>query len=225
MTPYVVTIQVGLPKTLGTDDAPDPMDRTWFTGFYKEPIAGEVWLSRTNLAGDGQADLKNHGGVDKAVLAYSAEHYDYWRSHLQLPELPPGAFGENFTVQGQTEAEVCIGDIYTIGAAKVQVSQPRQPCWKLARRWRIEDLALQVKANGRSGWYLRVLQEGSVQPGQEMTLCDRPHPEWTIARANHIMHHEIHNKNATAALASCPLLSQNWREKLLKRSGQKLNGD
>lgn len=220
MTPHIVTIQVGLPQTLGADDATDPMERTWSTGFFKEPIAGDVWLSRTNLAGDGQADRVKHGGVDKAVLAYSADHYDYWRSHLEIPDLPPGAFGENFTVQGQTEADVCIGDSYSIGAAMVQVSQPRQPCWKLARRWRMADLALQVKANGRSGWYFRVLQEGTVQPGAAMVLCDRPHPEWTIARANHIMHHEVHDKEAAAALAHCPLLSQNWQEQLLKRCGQ-----
>lgn len=215
--PELVTLQVGLPQTLGTDEAPDPMDQRWTTGFFKQPVEGEVWLGATNLAGDGQADLKNHGGVDKAVLAYSADHYPYWRSHLNHPELPYGGFGENFTVAGQTEADVCIGDIYAIGSARVQVSQPRQPCWKLSRRWRIADLALQVKANGRSGWYFRVLQEGSVQPGLTVTLCDRPYPQWTVALANQIMHHNQGDRAAAAELAQCPLLSRNWQEKLLKR--------
>ncbi len=215
---YVVTIQVGIPQTLGTKHASDPMDSLWSTGFFKEPVAGALWLGPTNLEGDGQADLKNHGGVDKAVLGYSAHHYDDWRSHLGIPDLPYGAFGENFTIVGQTEADVCIGDTYTIGEATIQVSQPRQPCWKLSRRWRIADLASQVIANGRSGWYFRVLQPGQVQPGQALELRDRPHPEWTIARANHIMHHAHQDKAAIMALAACPLLSQNWQTKLLKLS-------
>lgn len=217
MTPKVVTIQVGLPRTLGREDAPDPMDRLWSTGFFKEPIQGPVWLGRTHLQGDGQADLENHGGPDKAVLAYSADHYPYWREQLALPELPYGAFGENLTVVGQAEAEVCIGDIYDFGEATVQVSQPRQPCWKLSRRWRIADLAVQVKTVGRTGWYFRVLQEGMVEPGMVLTLRDRPYPEWTVARANHIMHHDFKNWEAAAALAQCPLLSKNWQEHLLRR--------
>jgi MOSC domain-containing protein YiiM len=226
MAPQLVSIQVGLPQALGQADAPDPMDRPWVTGFFKVPIQGAVWLGRTNLAGDGQANLKNHGGIDKAVLAYSADHYDYWRRHLNRPDLPYGAFGENFTIAGQSEAEVCIGDIYAIGDARVQVSQPRQPCWKLARRWRVEDLALQVKANGRTGWYLRVLKEGLVMPGAAVELCtgaaspqeNRPFPQWTVARANRVMHHEVHNQAAALELARCPLLSHNWQEKLLKRA-------
>ncbi|MBW4485280.1 MAG: MOSC domain-containing protein [Tildeniella torsiva UHER 1998/13D] len=213
----IISIQVGLPQTLGTEASPNLMDRRWTTGFFKQPIAGEVWLGHTNLAGDGQADLKNHGGVDKAVLAYSAEHYPDWRSHLHNSNLPYGGFGENFTVAGQTEAEVCIGDTYAIGNARVQVSQPRQPCWKLSRRWRVEDLALQVKANGRSGWYFRVLEEGVVQPGLAITLCDRPYPQWTVARANEIMHHGLGDRAAATELAGCPLLSRNWQEKLLRR--------
>ncbi|WOD40261.1 MOSC domain-containing protein [Nodosilinea sp. E11] len=216
MTPQVATIQVGLPQTLGTDHASDPMEQTWTTGFFKTPVEGERWLSLTNLAGDGQADLKNHGGLDKAVLAYSGDHYNYWRSQLDRPDLPPGAFGENFTIVGQTEATVCVGDVYQIGEARVQVSQPRQPCWKLSRRWRVADLALQVKANGRTGWYFRVLQAGLVQPGLEVLLCDRPFPQWTIARANQIMHHDRDNP-AAVALANCPLLSQNWQAKLLRQ--------
>jgi MOSC domain-containing protein YiiM len=214
----ITTMQVGLPQSLGQEDAPDPMDRPWTTGFFKQPVAGPLWLGASNLEGDGQADLKNHGGVDKAVLAYSAHHYDYWRSHLNLPDLPYGAFGENFTIVGQTETDVCVGDTYAIGEARVQVSQPRKPCWKLSRRWRIADLAQQVLANGRSGWYCRVLQEGQVTPGQAMRLCDRPYPEWTIARAHQIMHQDLNDKEGAIALANCPLLSDNWREKLLQRT-------
>jgi MOSC domain-containing protein YiiM len=114
------------------------------------------------------------GGVEKAVLAYAAEHYPSWRSPLNLPDLSYGAFGENFTVANQTEPSICIGDIYDIGEAQVQASQPRQPCWKLSRRWRIRNLALQVQTTGQTGWYFRVLKEGIVAPGMELVLRDRP---------------------------------------------------
>jgi MOSC domain-containing protein YiiM len=215
----LTSLQIGQPQTLGQADAPDPMDRPWTTGFFKPSVVGPVWLNSTHLEGDGQADLKNHGGVDKAVLAYSAEHYTFWKTHLNLPDLHPGAFGENFTILGQTETEVCVGDIYTIGEAIVQVSQPRQPCWKLARRWRIEDLPQQVLANGRTGWYFRVLQEGHISPGQIVELRERPYPEWSIARAHQVMHHHLNDKVAARALADCALLSETWRDKLRQRLG------
>jgi MOSC domain-containing protein YiiM len=225
MVAQILSIQVGLPKSLGVTGAPDPMDRPWSTGFFKEPIQGEVWLGSTNLAGDGQADLKYHGGVEKAVLAYAAEHYPSWQARLKLPDLSYGAFGENFTVADQTESSVCIGDIYDIGEAQVQVSQPRQPCWKLSRRWRIRDLALQVQRTGQTGWYFRVLNEGAVEAGMELVLRDRPFPHWTITRANQIMHHNLNNREAAAELANCPLLASNWQRTLLNRAARNSNPD
>ncbi len=194
------------------------MARPWTTGFVKEPVEGSVWLGRTNLAGDGQADLRHHGGIEKAVLAYAAEHYPYWREVLNIFDLPYGSFGENFTIQGATESTVCIGDIYAVGEnVRLQVSQPRQPCWKLARRWQKRDLALQVQREGKTGWYFRVLQEGFVEAPLPLHLCDRPYPEWSITQANHIMHEVSENKEATARLASCHLLSAGWRETLSRR--------
>jgi MOSC domain-containing protein YiiM len=225
MVAQILSIQVGLPKSLGVTGAPDPMDRPWSTGFFKKPIQGEVWLGSTNLAGDGQADLKYHGGVEKAVLAYAAEHYPSWQARLKLPDLSYGAFGENFTVADQTESSVCIGDIYDIGEAQVQVSQPRQPCWKLSRRWRIRDLAFQVQTTGQTGWYFRVLKEGMVEAGMKLVLRDRPFPQWTIARANQIMHHELNNREASAALANCPLLAVNWQRTLSNRAARNVNPD
>ncbi|RMD61489.1 MOSC domain-containing protein [Candidatus Parcubacteria bacterium] len=187
-TPRLISIQVGRPRQLGIEGAPDPMDRPWVTSFFKDPVDGPVWLGLTNLAGDGQADRENHGGPDKAVLAYAAAHYPLWRSELGRPDLPFGAFAENFTIEGLTEASVCIGDVYAIGDVRVQVSQPRQPCWKIARRWRIKDLTARVRETGRTGWYLRVLAEGYVEPGLPVTLIERPYPQWTVARATEIMH-------------------------------------
>ncbi|MGK7896799.1 MAG: MOSC domain-containing protein [Xenococcus sp. (in: cyanobacteria)] len=224
-TPHVISIQVGLPQAFGVKGASNSMDRPWTTGFFKTPIAGEIWLGSTNLVGDGQADLKNHGGVEKAVLAYAAEHYSAWQKDLQLSDFPYGAFGENLTIMDQTETSVCIGDIYNLGTAQIQISQPRQPCWKLSRRWRIRDLALKVQKNGRTGWYFRVLKEGNIEPNLPLILQERPYPQWTIARANEIMHHEPNNREDAAALAACPFLAPNWQQTLSRRANKSLNPD
>lgn len=216
--PLLVSIQVGLPQFFPGEDTAKLMKRSWTTGFFKQPVEGRIWLGTTNLEGDGQADLQHHGGYEKAVLAYAAEHYPAWRTALNQPQLTYGAFGENFTVAEATEASVCIGDVYEIGSALVQVSQPRQPCWKLSRRWQIKDLAMQVQKNGRTGWYFRVQQEGYVETGQSFVLRDRPFPQWTIAKANDIMHHQLNDRQAAAELAACDLLSANWRRTLSERA-------
>lgn len=217
--PVLASIQVGLPRHFGQDGAADPMDRPWTTGFIKEPVTGSARLGATNLDGDGQADLVHHGGPDKAVLAYSAEHYPGWRKSMNNPSLPFGAFGENFAVEGLTEADVCIGDTWQVGdEAVVQVSQPRQPCWKLARRWRIKTLALQVQQTGRTGWYFRVLKEDIVAAGMRLVLRERPHPDWTVERANRVMHTEKRDIAAALELAAIPLLSENWRATLIRRA-------
>ncbi|MGH2369464.1 MAG: MOSC domain-containing protein, partial [Chloroflexota bacterium] len=164
-TPRLLSIQVGQPQTLGAEGARNPMDRRWTSGIFKQPVAGPVRLGWTNLELDAQADLSVHGGPDKAVCVYAADHYAYWRTNLRRADLPYGAFGENFTVAGMDETEVCIGDVFAVGQAQVQVSQPRQPCWKLARRWRVRDLAARVERMGYTGWYFRVLAEGIVAAG------------------------------------------------------------
>lgn len=215
--PYIAALLVGMPKDLGTEGAADPMDRPWRSGIFKELAAGPVWLGKTNLAGDGQADLKHHGGPDKAVLCYPVAHYPSWRRELGRPDMAYGAFGENFTIAHQDETTVCIGDTYQVGEAVVQVSQPRQPCWKPARRWRVKDLALRMQREGRTGWYLRVLQEGRVQQGDVLILLERPFPQWTVARANDVMHRGQHDKAASAELAACPLLSPSWVRTLFRR--------
>ncbi len=214
----LLSVQIGVPRTVGRADTTDPMDQIWTTGFFKEPVAGSVRLGRVNLAGDSQADLQNHGGPEKAVNVYPAEHYPYWERNLGLAALPCGAFGENFTTEGLLEADVCIGDVFEISHALVQLSQPRQPCWKLARRWRMKDLALRVQQSGRTGWYFRVLRQGHVQAGAKLLLTKRPHPEWTVAAANDVMHHRTHDVEAARALAACPALSVRWRERLGRRA-------
>jgi MOSC domain-containing protein YiiM len=207
MQPVLMSIQVGLPRTHADG---------WRTAFFKDVLAGAVWLGPTNLAGDGQGNRKVHGGRDKAVLAYAAAHYALWRAELERPDLPFGAFAENFTISGLDEGNVCIGDVYAIGEASVQVSQPRQPCSNISRRWRIDRLTQCVEQTGRSGWYLRVLAEAFVEAGMAVELLERPRPEWPVERATHAMQRRKSNPAEAAALAALPELSVAWRQTLRK---------
>jgi MOSC domain-containing protein YiiM len=215
---FLVSIQLGTPTSYGSEEAVDAHDKPWTTGFFKTPVQGSVFAGVTNLAGDGQADLINHGGVDKAVLAYSADHYPNWREQLHLPDMPFGAFGENLTISGLSEESVCIGDVFRIGTVTFEVSQPRQPCWKLARRWRMHELVRLVVQSGRSGWYLRVLEEGWIEARMPVVLLERPNPEWSVARANMILHHRRSDLPLTLQLASVPELADSWVGELQERA-------
>lgn len=206
----VLSVQVGMPREHGTEGAAEPMERAWTTGFFKEPVAGPVRVGATNLEGDGQADLRVHGGPDKAVLLYAASHYPAWREELGFA-MPFGAFGENLAVEGMTEADACIGDVIDVGTARLQVSQPRGPCWKIARRWKMRDLSARVQGTGRTGWYARVLREGVLQAGDAVVLADRPHPRWTVALATELLHPDNGREAEAAALADVPELAESWR--------------
>jgi MOSC domain-containing protein YiiM len=209
--PQLLTIRVGMPRTMVEERGIDELAKEWTSGIFKDLVSGPVWLGRTDLVGDGQADLKAHGGPDKAVLCYAASHYPDWRVSLNRPDLAWGSFGENFTIDGLAEPTVCIGDQYEIGEALVEVSQPRLPCWKLSRRNGIADLALQVQNTGRGGWYLRVLREGHVEAGQPVVRVERLYPEWTITRVYDLVYRREINPDASAALAGCPALADRCR--------------
>ncbi len=213
----LLSIQVGTPKSYGAVDAKELDDRLWTTGFFKAPISGPIRVSETNLEGDAQADLKNHGGVDKAVCCYPKDHWPHWENDLNI-SLPNGAFGENFTTLGADENQVCIGDLFECGTAVFQISQPRQPCWKLARRWRIKDLAAKVERTGKTGWYFRIIRAGHIEAGSQLVLAERPFPEMTVAYANEVMHQLKHDFAAARRLASCPLLSESWKTTLSARA-------
>ncbi|MBP7949372.1 MAG: MOSC domain-containing protein [Verrucomicrobiales bacterium] len=194
-------------------------DRPWRTGFLKTPHLGSVLAGPVGLAGDSQADLVNHGGPDKALCVYPTEHLAYWNAVLAPLRLEHGSFGENFSTQGCIEDAVCIGDVFHAASGAVfQISQPRQPCWKLARRWRVQDLAMQAEQTGRTGWYFRVLQAGQISAGTTLRLHHRPHPQWTVAVANTIMHRQKNDRDAAAALAACPALSASWLRTLSARA-------
>ena len=215
---YISSIQVGKPKTVSPD---------WTTAIFKKSVTGPVYLGKHNLQGDQQADLKVHGGIDKAVNVYPIEHYQYWnqrarfpfRRRIALSPIPNGAFGENFTTLGFTENEVCIGDTFKIGTTIVQVSQPRQPCWKLARKFNQPKLPIWVKKTGKTGWYFRVLLEGNVTAGDAIKLLDRNCSKWTIEKTNQLMHLPQKHSQDIHDILECPYLSSSWRksfEQLIK---------
>ncbi len=210
----IASIQVGKPRTYGVAGAADPMDRPWTSGFVKLPVTGPVHAGQLGLAGDGQADLENHGGIDKAILGYSADHYPAWNAELDGDDLAFGAFGENLTIRGVTETSLCIGDLWEIGDVQLQVSQPRQPCWKLARRWRRKDLPKRVIQTGRSGWYFRVMKEGPLEAGLPMRCIQRIHPEWSIDRASRVLYDNRADASVIAQLRSIAVLANGWKSAL-----------
>ena len=181
MSVRLVSIQVGLPKVFGDEGGFRP-GRSWSSAILKEPVTGRVWLGELNLTGDRQDDLQVHGGPDQSILGYCAGHYPSWREELERPDFPYGAFGENFTIEGLDEDTVCIGDTFEIGDTIIQVTSPRGPCWKIARRHGIPELTAMVERRGWTGWYYRTVQQGCVEAGQEFNQTAHPHPDWTIRR-------------------------------------------
>jgi MOSC domain-containing protein YiiM len=210
----IESIQTGQARTLGSDGAPDPLDRRWTSAIWKEPVQGRVWLGREGLTGDVQVYRKGHGGPERALLLYPAEHYPRWRTEWGTRDLGAGGFGENLTVSGQDEDTVCVGDGYQIGDARVEISGPREPCNNLVRRHRRRDLIERVVATGRSGWYVRVLQEGWLEAGLPLILLDRPYPQWPIERAAVVKRERAARPEEARLLAACPALLADWRAKL-----------
>jgi len=208
------SVQIGQTRTYGTPGAAHPLERPWTSAIRKEPIEGQVWAGREGLSGDQQYDRQGHGGPDRALLMYSADHYPKWREEWGRKDVGPGAFGENLTVSGLSEDSVCIGDVFRIGEVRVEVSSPRSPCNNLARRHGIHDLVKVIVLNNRSGWYLRVLREGWLEAGMEVMLADRPYPQWTIRRAAQVKRLRADMPEDARLLAACPALQIVWRRKL-----------
>lgn len=215
-SPFINELRTGKVKQLGNAKAKDPMDRAWETGMFKKQQAGKMWLQKTGLVEDEVADTKVHGGPEKALFAYPLHHYPYWENDLEV-EIGAGAMGENLVITEVDEFTTFIGDTYEFGDAIIQVSQPRQPCWKPARRFKVLDFALRIQNSGLTGWYYRVLQEGNVEAGVELKLIERPYPNWSIAACNEVMHVRKTDLAAAYELASCPLLAENWKRTLQRR--------
>jgi len=207
LTATVLSVNVGTKRTVGDGG------RRVETGIFKLPQQGPVALGTLGFAGDQQADLRHHGGPEKAVNAYSAEHFVGWSDRLGQP-LGPGAFGENLTTEYWREQEVCIGDVYQIGMAVVQVTQPRQPCYKLALKWCEPQLVRWVVQSGQTGFYLRCVEPGLVEAGTPIERLERPGLAVTIAEANRTMHFARHDARAVERLRAAPGLSQAWIDEL-----------
>lgn len=210
MSARVVSLNVGLPRSLAHGEGHVE------SGIFKSSVQRSLSLGEMGLEGDGQADLEHHGGPDKAVCVYAVEHLPYWGERLGLG-LEPGAFGENFSVEGLVETEVRIGDVYRIGTATAQVSQPRIPCFKLSARHGEKELALWVKETGYTGFYLRCLEPGEVRAGDGIFLVKRPEHGPTVAEANRIMHGDKKDAAGTERLRATPELSDEWKRMLKSR--------
>ena len=152
------------------------------SGIFKSAVDGARYLGANGLEGDEQADLRYHGGPEKALHQYPAEHYallaQEWPQCASL--LGPGVLGENISTRGMTEHDVCIGDVFGMGEARIQLSQPRSPCWKIDRRLKVDGASRFVEAAGVTGWYYRVLDEGRLCAGDEIVLLERPNPWLTL---------------------------------------------
>lgn len=206
----VLSINVGLPIPI------IHRNREVVSGIYKEPIEHSAYLSFLNFEGDRQADLEHHGGQDKAVCVYPSEHYMHWQ-HLLQRSLTSGAFGENMTTLGLLESQLYIGDIFRVGDAVVQISQPRQPCYKLSIKYQLNELPLLVQTTGYTGYYFRVLEEGWVTRGTRLVLLDRLQDKVTVAYANTIMHKDKDNMESIDCILELPWLSASWRKTLTAR--------
>ncbi len=181
------------------------------TGIFKEPVEGRVRLRRLNLEGDGQADLWGHGGAFRAVYVYSFENYAYWARELGRDDFTIGQFGENFTVEGMLEDDIHVGDVFRVGSALVEVSQPRVPCYKLAMKMGIEGFQNQFLASGRMGFYFRVLEEGEVGAGDAIELVTRDPQAMTVHAVNDLLYFDKQNLDATSKALEIPALSHGWK--------------
>lgn len=202
----IESLNIGRPITV--DYNGKPLE----TGIYKVPVKDSVHLSVNGLQGDGQADLVNHGGPDKAICVYPLEHYAYWEEQLGK-KLEYAAFGENITTTGLLETEVCIGDIYEIGTALLQVSQPRYPCFKLSQKHGPSDMPVKVLTSGYSGFYLRVLREGEIAADDIIVKKQSGRGEVPVSQVLHVMEVGRKDKTGLAELIELDSLAEGIRSK------------
>jgi MOSC domain-containing protein YiiM len=208
----VVSIFVGQPKTYIAEDGSE-----WQSAIFKTPVHEPIALGLRSLEGDKVADTKHHGTPDMALCAYPIAHYDYWNETFGC-NLEAGNVGENITIDGLHENQVCIGDIYQLGTARIQVSQPRFPCYKQERHTRVPGFLEAVFATGRTGWYFRVLEPGTIQTGEALSLTERLLPDVTVADVSTAMFGPI-DPDICKRLSELKLLSDTWREALASRQG------
>ncbi|MGE0847762.1 MAG: MOSC domain-containing protein [Flavobacteriaceae bacterium] len=206
MTSFTVAeLRIGRVGPLGPRGVPSGID--------KQPAPGPVMALAGGLVGDEQGDTVHHGGRDKAIHAYPAAHHALWARDLpdRAALFRPGAFGENLTIEGASEADLCLFDRFRVGGAVLEVSQTRQPCWKLNLRFATPDMARRVQDTGRTGWYFRVVGEGEIAAGERAELIARPQPDWPLARVWRLLYRDMLDREALAAFAGLRDLPEKWR--------------
>ncbi|MCR4347623.1 MAG: MOSC domain-containing protein [Sulfuricaulis sp.] len=206
----LMSVNIGMPRPVPHEG------RVVSTGIFKEPVVGPILLRHLNLDGDGQADLRVHGGADKAVYAYPFEHYAFWEAELGRDDFSHGHFGENFTITGWLEDTVCIGDEFQIGKARVQVTQPRSPCFKLGIRMGDDQFPARFATANRTGFYLRVLQEGRVAAGDAIERVAHDADSLCVSDVFRLRHDRGTREEYERA-ARLPALSPSWRAVFEKR--------
>jgi len=190
------------------------------TAIAKRPVDAPLWLTETGFQGDEQADRQAHGGINQALHHYSAEHMAFWQQ--QFPELKhvfkPGCFGENISGIGLDEDNLCIGDVLTLGTARVQVTQGRVPCWKLNAHIGNERMAQKFRMTGKTGWYYRVLESGYVCVGDFINVLERPAPDWSIAKVVKARFAPDLGRDTARYLAGLVNLSEDWRNTFAQKA-------
>jgi MOSC domain-containing protein YiiM len=202
----VLSVNVGMPKDIAAGG------QVVRSGIFKYPVTGVVRVHTLNLDGDGQADLTVHGGRDKAVYVYPSEHYPFWRRELDMTLPDWGAFGENLTVEGMSEDTVHVGDQIAIGSALLQVTQPRLPCFKLAAKFQRDDIIERFLASRRTGFYVRVLTEGSLQAGDAITVREQEPHHITIREITDLYANKHPHRAEILRVLSVDTLSAPWRK-------------
>jgi ferredoxin-NADP reductase/MOSC domain-containing protein YiiM/ferredoxin len=206
LVPRLVSVNVGLPRDITW------RGKTVHTGIWKNPTPGRVMVRRLNIDGDGQGDLGGHGGVNRAVMVYQTDSYRYWERELSRNNLSYGQFGENFTVDGLADADVCIGDRYRIGTALFEISQPRVTCYRVGIRMDEPQMAMKLVAHHRPGFYLRVLEEGEVGASDEIVkIADGPE-RMTVAEVDALLYLRGHTREQLDRALRIPALSEGWQE-------------
>jgi len=208
----VVSVNVGLPREVVWKNM------VVRTGIFKEAVAGPVRIDKLNLAGDRQADLTVHGGEEKAVYAYPAEHYEYWRQELPEFSFPWGMFGENLTTQGLLEEALNVGDRLRAGSAVLMVTQPRLPCYKLAVRFGRDDMIKRFLASGRSGFYFSVIEPGEICAGSRIEILRRDPDRVTVRDISRLFLNQMHNPELLERATNLSALPQSWKTQLLERA-------
>ncbi|MDH2415950.1 MOSC domain-containing protein [Nocardioides sp. CER19] len=201
----VVSVNVGMPQDVAW------RGRTVHTGVWKRPVAGRQMVRRLNIDGDGQGDLAGHGGEQRAVLVYQVESYRHWQDFFGIDELELGAFGENLTVEGLADDDVCIGDRFRIGGAEFEVTQPRVTCFRVGMRLGQPQLPALLVAHHRPGYYLRVLTEGYVEAGDEIVRLDRGRHRITVAAIDALLYLPDADRSLLRRAVDLPALSPGWQ--------------